>query len=701
MTRALSILHLEDSDRDAELAANHLAADGLECGITRVGDRDRFLAALDRGGFDLVLADYAGGSIDGLTALALARERAPELPVILLSGTEGEELAVEALQLGAADYLLKDRLARLGSAVRRALAEADRRREQSRAERELRRSEVKYRGLFENLLEGVFQWGAEGRVESANPALVELLGYRSEGELRERTAMELFVASEDGDELFERLGKGGRVRDFESELRRSDGSAVPVMISARVVTENGTGGRYEGTISDMTERQRYREQLTYLASHDALTGLFNRRRFEEELERQLANARRSRTPGAVLWFDLDRFKDINDSLGHAAGDQVLVEFAGTLRRGLRTTDVLARFGGDEFAVVLPGVGREDALALAKRLATTLRSERMVIDGAEVRLTASIGLALYPEPCDSAEELMAQADLALHRAKQSRDSVSVSEVGEDWRTQLQERVDWGRRLREALETEDRLLFHAQPILDLRRRKVERYELLLRMRDEDGGVVLPGVFLPAAQRFGMMREVDHWVERHAIRLAAGLNGSSVVLHVNLSAQSVSDPEMADRIAGDLAASGVDPERLVWEITETAAIADLHRASVFARRLRELGCRLALDDFGIGFASYAHLKHLPFDLLKIDGSFIRGLAHDPVDRHLVEALAELGRGLHKQTVAEYVEDAETLELVAGYKIDFGQGFHIGRPMPFAPAALGGGLAGADPASGSPAGG
>ena len=685
MSGRLRILHLEDSPADAELIAARLAADDLECEMTRVESREPFLTALGRGGFDLVLADFALPAFDGLTALGLVREHDPDLPVILLSGTLGEDTAVEALKNGAADYVLKDRMTRLGSAVRRALREADERRERARAERELQRSEAKYRGLFESILEGVFQWTSEGRMLTANPALLRMLGYASEEELLAVDAGSLFARPDDLEELKRLLAGGGRGHTFETELRRRDGDEVPVLIAARAVDGESARIVYEGTITDITEQKRYQEQLAHLAHHDALTGLYSRRRFVEELERQVANARRSKATGAVLWFGLDRFQEINDSFGHPAGDQVLVEFAGALRRCVRGSDVLARLGGDEFAVALPRIERGPAIALAERLQAVLRAQRVPVEGGgEARVTTSVGLAFFPEPCGSAQEVLADADLALYQAKEEgRDAVRVVQAGEQWRAELQDRIGWAGRLRDALEAADvaaALEFHAQPILDLKTREVTCFELLLRMRGDDGAPVLPGVFLPVAERFGMMGLVDRWVARRAIRLLAGLagNGARPVLHVNLSASSLADGGLLERISDDLAASGVDPSLLVWEVTESAAIADLHRASEFARRLRTLGCRLALDDFGIGFASLSHLKHLPVDFLKIDGSFVRHLTTDPVDQHLVQAIAQIARGLHKRTIAEFVETAATLELLAGYGIDSAQGFHIGRPGP-----------------------
>ncbi len=446
-------------------------------------------------------------------------------------------------------------------------------------------------------------------------------------------------------------------------------------------------GRREAALvvaQDVTERKRAERELRFLASHDPLTGLFNRRRFADELEQQLAQARRYGARGALLYIDLDQFKYVNDSLGHHAGDELLVSIARLLRYRLRETDILARLGGDEFAILLPHTDGDEARRLAEDLLDALRRHTVTLGGQTIGITASLGLALYPEHSDSASELLAYADLVMYQVKeQGRNGFGVYAPG-DAQAQIAATLSWERRIREAL-ADDCFVLYAQPILDLHsaaRPRVSAYELLLRLRSEDGEVVLPGAFLDVAERSGLIRAIDRWVVRQAIGIVAAETaaGRRITLEVNLSGKSITDPELLPLIARELRASGIEPADLIFEITETAAIADIEEARRFIATLKELGCRFAIDDFGVGFSSFYYLKHLPVDYLKIDGSFVSNLPRDLVDQHLVRAIVEVARGLGKQTVAEFVGDDQTVRLLRQFGVDYAQGYHTGRPRPVA---------------------
>ena len=445
---------------------------------------------------------------------------------------------------------------------------------------------------------------------------------------------------------------------------------------------------------DVTERKRTERELVFLASHDPLTGLFNRRRFAEELEEQLVQARRHGTAGALLYIDLDQFKYINDTLGHHAGDELLVSVGRVLRQRLRASDILARLGGDEFAILLPHTAESEATRLAEELLDALRHHTIPLGGQAVGTTASIGLVLYPRHSDSASELLAYADLVMYQVKEEgRNGFGVYVPG-DAQAQIAATLTWERRIREALAT-DCFVLYAQPILDLRGdvphgaaatvasvASVASYELLLRLHTEAGEVVLPGAFLDVAERSGLIRAIDRWVVRQAIGIIAAETaaGRQITLEVNLSGKSITDPELLPLIARELHQSGIDPADLVFEITETAAIADIDEARRFITTLKQLGCRFAIDDFGVGFSSFYYLKHLPVDYLKIDGSFVSNLARDLVDQHLVKAIVEVARGLGKQTIAEFVGDDQTVRLLRQFGVDFAQGYHTGRPRPVA---------------------
>lgn len=471
-----------------------------------------------------------------------------------------------------------------------------------------------------------------------------------------------------------RMGERGEMRG-----RRKNGEEFPAECSIARLQTNGQT-LVIASLRDITERKRAESQLVQLANYDSLTGVFNRHRLEQELQHRLVQARSSGVGGALLLLDLDQFKDVNDSRGHGAGDALLKALATLLREQTRETDVLARQGGDEFAILLYPVNPSEAQSAAERIRQAIHRSPFLVGGQPVHVTASIGIAVFPDHGTAPEELFVCTDLALYRAKESgRDAVFVFEPAGDSRQQTESKLTWVRCIHEALE-KDRFVLYAQPILDLRRRRVSHYELLLRMLGPDGEVILPGEFLDVAERSGLIRSIDRWVVCRVIRLLADqhLTQPAAHLSLNLSAKAFEDQGLVPLIRQELTSAGVVPQSLVLEITETAAIADLVRARDFIIQLKQLGFQLALDDFGVGFSSFRHLRELPVDYLKIDGSFIRDLARNPMDQHLVKSMVEVARGMGKSTVAEFVGDATTVTLLRQLGVDYAQGYHIGRPQP-----------------------
>ena len=373
--------------------------------------------------------------------------------------------------------------------------------------------------------------------------------------------------------------------------------------------------------------------------------------------------------GAVVLLGLDRFKYVNDAHGHTAGDDVLRAVAGALRFAARPGDVVARLGGDEFAVLLEDASLEDAARIAEELVHAVAACRSSQGFAVV---ASAGVVRLGD----AERPLLAADLAMHAAKEAGGNrVHVTHGGDSRVAGMQARVARADQVRRAL-AEDRFTLLWQPIVELACGEATQYELLLRMIGEDGAFVLPGAFIEVAERFGLIGELDRWVIRRAIRLLA--ERADVRLEVNVSGCSLTDAELPSFVERELSAAGVDPGRLIFEITETSAIADMEQAREFAERLTRLGCRFALDDFGAGFSSFHYLKYLPLDYLKIDGDFVRGLASSPTDRLVVKAMVDIARGMGMKTIAEFVEDAETVALLRELGVDYSQGYHHGRPVP-----------------------
>jgi diguanylate cyclase (GGDEF)-like protein len=420
-------------------------------------------------------------------------------------------------------------------------------------------------------------------------------------------------------------------------------------------------------------------QLAFLSEHDPLTSLPNRRSFGRHLERQLSITTRKHGTGAVVCFGIDRFKDIDNSFGHSAGNEVITEFAEVLRAQARSYAPVARLGGDEFAMLVADAGEEEVVAATMRMLDSLERCTFEVAGHQVRVAVSAGIAMYPEDGDSVETIMARADLAMYHAKETGAGFSRYSDSGEWQSAPAERMMWTERIANAL-LEDRFVLYAQPTSVLADDSAGVSELLLRMVGEDGQLIPPGDFIPIAEQAGLIRDIDRWVARHAVAALAedarrpGFQGYAM----NISGLALRDGELLEILRSEFARTGADPSKLTVEITETAVVSDITAARVFIEGLRAIGCRVALDDFGSGAASFYYLKHLPVDLLKIDGSLIKDLETDDDDRHLVQAIVEMCRALRIPTVAEFVESAAILDMVRDYGVDIAQGFFIGRPGP-----------------------
>ncbi|NCA69200.1 MAG: EAL domain-containing protein [Sphingobacteriia bacterium] len=422
------------------------------------------------------------------------------------------------------------------------------------------------------------------------------------------------------------------------------------------------------------DREQAEERLVWLADHDPLTKLFNRRRFNDGFERLLDQSRRFGRQGALLLLDLDQFKDVNDLSGHQAGDILLERIAAMLERLTESSDLLARLGGDEFAVVLPEATEDDATASAEAILDAVRSVSLIERGRRHQVSASIGISMFPRQGLEPGQLMANADLAMYQAKEKgRNRWYLFSEQDQGKELLDARVLWRDQIAQAL-SDDRFELHVQPIIEIATGAVRHREVLLRMRDMHGQLVYPDRFIPVAERTGQIAAIDRWVIDHA--LAALETDPHLRLAVNLSASAMNDPLLLPDLRQMLEQHHVLAERIAFEVTETAAINNIVNASRLMRGLQALGCRFALDDFGSGYASYAYLRKLPVDAVKIDGVFIRDIANNDVDRIFVKAITDMSHGMGKRVTAEFVESQEILDILASLGVDDAQGYHFGRP-------------------------
>ncbi len=441
-------------------------------------------------------------------------------------------------------------------------------------------------------------------------------------------------------------------------------------ISVRV---ESSGGHAE--IAAISEAVK---QLQRLAEHDPLTGLVNRARFACIMETEIVHRSESHTQSALYFVDLDQFKYVNDTLGHAIGDRVLVQVADVLRRRLREVDEVARFGGDEFMVLARDVSASQAAEIANSIIHLVRNERIVDGDRTFNTSCSIGVTMMGGARYSVAELLAQADMACYAAKsRGRNTFHFYEPGDQETKRMSSDLNQSQLIKEAFR-ENGFRMHYQPIVGLKRPKQIFYEVLLRMQNQEQDLVLPSEFLPAADRFGLMVDIDRWVIEHALSALAQFrrDGHNIGFSVNLSGQSFEEPLLLDFIQNHLWRNGLAGTEVIFEITEQSAVRNMDKAQRLIQGLVDIGCRFALDDFGAGFSSFGYLKHLPVDIIKIDGTFVQHMADDVLDQAMVRSIIDVAHTLGKRTVAESVEDVRTLKLVRASGADFAQGSYLGIP-------------------------
>lgn len=524
--------------------------------------------------------------------------------------------------------------------------------------------------------------GGLGKILSANGAMAFFTG-RNQDSLQGLSFANLLHRNDIplSEDLIARLRSGEmETCSFEKRFEHADGHRTWGLVT--VAAANTSSREMQDAlivqVQDISERKHFVGQLEFFADHDPLTSLYNQRRFRIDLDRQLAYGRRHGGRGAVLMLDLDHFKTINDHYGHAAGDALIIAVASALQKISRETDVVARLGGDEFAILMPESSLKDAETHGHKVLQAVADVRLEQEGTHIYVAASCGVAGF-EANDGqcADDILINADLALYQAKETgRGHVHVFMGESALHEKVTARLLWSERIRDALD-HGGFVLHAKPVIDLLTDEVSFYELLIRLKGP-GGILIPAsVFLYTAERFGMAVEIDEWVSGQAIALLEHMDHASpIALAVNVSGASLQGDRLIGTLRRQLATCTFPRNKLIFEVSEAVAMANLERARQFGRSLAELGCRLALDDFGAAFGSFYYLKHLPVDLLKIAGEYVRGLGteNDPTDRLIIEAVVKLARGLGTTVVAEFVGDLETRQELIGMGVELGQGAFLG---------------------------
>lgn len=541
------------------------------------------------------------------------------------------------------------------------------------------------------LAEGVVRTDAEGRIDYLNPVAERLTGW-SLDEARGQVATDVL-------QLLEETSRNppwdltapSSIRDAAGEgilwavLVNRQGRELPVRASAAPLSLNG-GPPVGAVVSfrDMAEVRRMEREMVYLAHHDPLTGLVNRREFERRLDELIRRARSDGSLHTVCYLDLDDFKVVNDTCGHIAGDAMLRQVADRLQTALRPDDVLGRLGGDEFGVLFPECEVEQARSWAEEMLLVLEGFRFFWKDKIFNTGASVGLVEIHPHSNNPTGVLSAADAACYVAKdRGRNRIHVYEPDDTAIGRRRGDMQWVQRLQRAIERQSFRLYY-QDILPLRKgvEAAPDTELFLRLVDSNGQAVEPEAFISVAERYHLITELDKWVVRQACRLlgrdADGSLAGQRVFSINVSGPSLSDDTFLAFVIDQLETTGADASRICFEITETAAISHMARARIFFDVLGARGCCFGLDDFGSGLSSFAYLRDLPVDFLKIDASFVRRLTDDPVNAEFVRAIHRVGKVMDVRTIAEGVEDDETLEALREIGLDYAQGYWLQRPQP-----------------------
>jgi diguanylate cyclase (GGDEF)-like protein/PAS domain S-box-containing protein len=553
---------------------------------------------------------------------------------------------------------------------------------------QVRSRQTRLESILDNAGEGIITVDDDGIIENFNTAAQQLFGYSAEEAIGEQVQEIIKLSGHRiyGDFLdFCRSPfSHSHLSDTVISATHRDGTVFPLSLNVNDMMIEDRH-LYIALVEDISERVALMDNLRTMAEHDSLTGLYNREYFMIELDRVIENIKRGvHCNYALLYIDLDNFKFVNDTLGHMAGDQVLVEVTEMLSKRHRKSDLLARLGGDEFAILISGANSEQVLNAAESHRKLLADYQFKYEGKIVNIGCTIGITLFGEEPQIKEDILVQADIACHiakRAGRNRVHVYKSDDKENMAA-MSEDMGWASRIKRAIE-QDQFLIACQPIVNSKTMEVCRHEVLIRMQGDDGNIILPAGFLPSAERFGLMHGIDRWLVDHAIKLLGERLRVDKMAHfaINLSAKSLDDPNMFATITEALGKYHVEPRAVTFEITENVAISNLTAAIEFLRQLRHLGCKTALDDFGVGYSSFAYLKDLPVDYVKIDGSFVRNMHRDMLQFTLVRSMNDIAHALGKKTVAEYVDSEAAMAQLIDMGVDFIQGYFVGKPEIISP--------------------
>jgi diguanylate cyclase (GGDEF)-like protein/PAS domain S-box-containing protein len=663
--------------------------------------------------FDIAIVDYYMPDENGdvLCRRLRSNPHTASIIVAVLTSTYLDKVihaslaagAVECMFKNEADDLFRARVAAMSRTIR-----TSKRVEQERTWLE---------GILTSVGDGVYGVNTNGAISFINPAARQILGYVAHTKpigIHPDNLFQVFAHENCQGKISaqmhinQAIREGKELHGVESTFTRADGTPIQVELTIYPLHIDAV---HEGAViafRDVSLRKLLEEELKWQANHDPLTKLLNRKYIEDVLEEEVRRLKRSEEYSALLYLDLDRFKYINDTMGHNTGDQLLIEVGTQLQSRLRKSDLLGRLGGDEFAILLRNIAEDELFKIADKFRQILDELSFSRDGRTYKVNASIGVAMITPQTTTAGEVLANADIACHIAKgQGRNTTHVYKKEQDNKAAMDLDLGWSTRLHHALQKNTFKLYY-QPIVALQELDIDNlpeeqgklwsylqendllnyqhYEVLLRLPNSHGEPISPNAFLPTAERFNMMRDIDRWVINAAMQQMAllGPDYQHVTFAINLSGQSLAPGHLASIIREDMEKYHLHPSRFMFEITESCAINDFDTASELIEELSQLGCRFALDDFGSGYSSFSHLKRLPVEHIKIDGMFVRDIVTDPMDMAIIRSITHIAHTLGKKTVAEFVESAATLRLLKDCGVDYVQGFYISHPLAKLPEKL-----------------
>lgn len=700
--RDVKVLFVDDSQSARYVYSRLLQSMGFP--VTLASDleeaRDKALST----SFDLVIVDYylPDGTGDQL-CVTLSEQTQPVPKMAIITGTYKEEIIKNCLDAGASDCIFKNEAKELFITRVSSLARTIQTQQSIEAERS------RLEGILGSVGDGVYGVDEQGRISFINPVATDILGYDNTRELIGKPARSILHGNlDDSDPTIAALLRSYRTGDtlnaHETVFQTRDQVTLPIECTVFPLSIETSREGSVVVFRDISERKTV-EQLQWELSHDSLTGLLNKRQFLTHLEEAVASSQDSDTHHALLWIDLDRFEEVVDSTSHAEADRIIADVAKKLSLGLRDRDLLARFEGDTFILLLSGIQLANLFTVAENYRTSVSEVSYQENGDSRQIAASVGVVIIAASTTSAEYAMRQASEACETAKKrGRDQTYLYLPDED--TQMARKIEdgWSDRFRNALRN-NQFTMLIQPIVPVRdipvdwkrdnpsqlqipviqgdnhrQQRIELlFEALIRMQGGDKEWISPTVFVPLAERVQMIQEIDLWVVRHALQFLDQRNDARYLIHLtlNLSNLTLQDPASLESIGEAIAEKPELASRLIFEITETAEIESLHNARRFINEIKKLGCRFALDDFGTGFSSFSHLKHLAVDFIKIDGMFVQSMVHNEVDRTMVNSITNMAHSLGLKTIGEHIDSSMILEAARDSQIDYVQGNYFGQPI------------------------